>query len=522
MLRRLSQDTAGNTLAMIAAALVPLLAIVGGGVDVSRGYLAQSRLQQACDAGVLAARKRMGANIIDGVLTAEAASAGQKFFDVNFKDGMYGTQARSFTMAVQPDFSIEGIANVVVPTTIMNIFGYRQMPLRAECGAQLSMSNTDVMMVLDTTGSMSAKNAGDTKNKIETLKDTVRSFYATLNSASSPATRIRYGFVPYSTNVNVGHLLAQDWVARYADYNTREPVTLLGVKLWHYDKINVDTNFLWSGSPTKQFPIGGTASSPTQLTIGWGGCIEERQTYEITDYTNVDLSKALDLDIDMVPDPAKPDTQWKPLLADLGFARGIGAAPNAFNVLPFDTAAQYINPNWYGYAACPPKAKKLSPMTAAEVDAYLATLSPYGSTYHDIGMIWGGRLISPTGIFAGENADIGGQATSRHLIFLTDGQTAPLDISYGAYGIEPLDRRRWKPGSALSLTKTVENRFSFACEEVKKKNVTVWVIAFGTSLNPMLTACAGNGHYFEANDALTLEQTFQKIAKKIGQLRISK
>ena len=39
VLRRLSQDTAGNTLAMIAAALVPLLAIVGGGVDVSRGYL---------------------------------------------------------------------------------------------------------------------------------------------------------------------------------------------------------------------------------------------------------------------------------------------------------------------------------------------------------------------------------------------------------------------------------------------------------------------------------------------------
>ena len=33
-------------------------------------------------------------------------------------------------------------------------------------------------------------------------------------------------------------------------------------------------------------------------------------------------------------------------------------------------------------------------------------------------MIWGGRLISPTGLFASENADVGNSATSRNLIML--------------------------------------------------------------------------------------------------------
>ena len=61
-LHRLGRDTSGNTLALMAAALLPLLGIIGGGVDMSRAYLAQSRLQQACDAGVLAARKRLGSD----------------------------------------------------------------------------------------------------------------------------------------------------------------------------------------------------------------------------------------------------------------------------------------------------------------------------------------------------------------------------------------------------------------------------------------------------------------------------
>ncbi|MFV0643575.1 MAG: TadE/TadG family type IV pilus assembly protein, partial [Sphingomonadaceae bacterium] len=53
MTQQLVYDQSGNTLAIIAAALLPLLAMVGGSIDMGRSYLAQSRLQQACDAGVL-------------------------------------------------------------------------------------------------------------------------------------------------------------------------------------------------------------------------------------------------------------------------------------------------------------------------------------------------------------------------------------------------------------------------------------------------------------------------------------
>ena len=57
---------------------------------------------------------------------------------------------------------------------------------------------------------------------------------------------------------------------------------------------------------------------------------------------------------------------------------------------------------------------------------------------------------------------------------------------------------------------------------MKKRNVTVWVIGFGTSLNPMMKDCAGDGHYFEAADAAELNATFAAIAKNMSRLRIER
>ena len=161
-------------------------------------------------------------------------------------------------------------------------------------------------------------------------------------------------------------------------------------------------------------------------------------------------------------------------------------------------------------------------MTRTEMDTYLGGLSALGGTHHDIGMIWGSRLLSPTGLFANENANVDGIPTSRHMIFLTDGLTHALDIAYSAYGVEGVAQRRWQPGSGVSLSETIEKRFAYVCEDIKKRNITVWVIGFGTSLNGTLQNCAGPGRYFEAANAAELSTAFQSILKNMGDLRISK
>ena len=61
----LARDVRGNTMAIMAATLIPLAGLVGGGIDISRMYIVKTRLQHACDAGALAGRKAMGGGAWD-------------------------------------------------------------------------------------------------------------------------------------------------------------------------------------------------------------------------------------------------------------------------------------------------------------------------------------------------------------------------------------------------------------------------------------------------------------------------
>jgi hypothetical protein len=541
-LRRLGEDRRGNAFIIVAAAVVPMLALVGGGIDMSRGYLSRTRLQQACDAGVLATRKKLGATVVtNGVIPTAAKTTGERFFNLNYQDGAYGSTGRTFIQTFGSDYSINGVATVNVPTTLMRLFGSMNMPLSVTCTAQFNYANTDIMMVLDVTGSMVETNRGDSEQRIDVLKRVVKEFHEKIEKNKSQDVRIRYGFVPYSTNVNVGRLLKSGWMVSKANYETRTMVgsgTYSNPYKWRYETKEIDVSSLKGSSATALYKGGlftyrmGGSSAPS-VTMTYGGCIEERATYAITDYNNVNLSQARDLDIHAVPDSANPATQWRPLLPELTYMRSLKWVRDWYGRVTVngewgnsgDTTTDYTQPSEYGYAACPAPARKLAtmPLTSSEFDDYVDDLSPGGSTYHDIGMIWGGRLLSPSGIFASENADVDGRETKRHLIFLTDGDTSALQYSYGAYGLEPLAKRRSTTNSDASLTSLVEKRFAFACDQVKKvPNTTVWVIGFGVTMNDLLTKCAGDGRWFQANNSAQLSDAFSAIAAAVGDLRISK
>ena len=90
---RLARDNRGNTMAIIAGAIIPLTAVIGGGLDIARAHLAQSRLSQACDAAALAGRRAMSNEDIE-----TAKPEANKFFNFNFPQGYMGTA--SFTPTI--------------------------------------------------------------------------------------------------------------------------------------------------------------------------------------------------------------------------------------------------------------------------------------------------------------------------------------------------------------------------------------------------------------------------------------
>lgn len=630
---RLRTDVSGNVLAMVGASAIPLMAIVGGSIDAGRLYASKARLQQACDAAALAGRKSM-----TGFVWANKDKAiADGLFNNNFPTGKYGTNTQSITYEVNSNGDVKGIATAKVPTTVMQMFGSEEETLNVTCTAKLELPNSDVMFVVDTTGSMNEINPGDSVTRLTAAKTAITQFHTVLEDAKTSASRIRYGFMPYSSNVNVGYLLNANWMASNATYQSRVAdgtsvesgtgtvytqedwtakvrqsgsssfsemsygaekctnpsqaytdiwetladnsypytgppsgtrqvtdfrQTLNGTRYetWGSNgnctrRTTVYNNFVqtqtrtrypkqgsdWSAtrrwwmykpvsydvSSMRGITTGGSIVAPignnhTTKTVNWQGCIEEAETARTASYSPIPAA-AHDMNIDLVPNSANSATLWKPALPHLVHAR---TGVNSWTVADVRSYDNYTNIGDSGRFSCPAKARKLAEMTATDVSTYLATLTYGGDTYHDIGFVWGARFLSPTGIFASENSTApNSNPIARHLIFMTDGETSTDVRTYDSYGWPALDRRRQVLAttnpSSTTQTAQVEARLTALCESARNKGITVWVIAFGTTLSSLLSNCASTGKSFQANNASQLNAAFAEIATAIAKLRLT-
>jgi hypothetical protein len=385
----------------------------------------------------------------------------------------------------------------------MQLFGIGSLDISASCRGRQDFINTDVMLVLDTTLSMNC-NANETaycttertNAKIKSLRGAVVEFYRSLKNAQNrlelAGLRLRYGIVPYSMTVNTGKLL----YAKNSSY-IRNPAS--------YQKCS-------SGSG----PCGGTVNftsvnhTSSWFTSTWTGCIEERQTVTtITSSSGYSIpSGAKDLDIDSAP-TSDVTTQWA----------------------PYDPAAVTAKSGSAGIDyACPKEARPLAAFaTETDLQNWLSTMTTGGYTYHDIGLIWGARLFSQTGIWGTDNpSSFNSFPVNRHMIFMTDGLMDPDPDSYSAYGVETYSsggRRVSGNGNETRQLESHQQRFRMMCNKIKGMNISLWVIAFGSSAGGLTTElrnCASSpAQAFAAADQAALNAKFKEIGESIGALRLT-
>jgi len=629
-LARLFRDNAGNTMAIVGAALIPITAMIGSGLDMSRAYMAKSRLQSACDAASLAARRVMK----NDDLSDNVTQTGEDFFNFNFPQGLYETEEFEPNITKPETGLIRIDAETRIPTTVMKLFGFSTLPLEVNCEASLNFVNTDVVLVLDVTGSM--QESVDDVRKMDALQEAVLALYDELSPVQAQLTaqglRLRYGVVPYSSTVNVGRLLTavdEDYIRSSTPYQSRvanytkpyyaenTPTSAPGsweinnksrtaaqCRSWvtasatngggpapasttrtsyrgseEVSGYNASTNWGWPGASdtsgnelscrrwrivttttyttryifkdwtyreatldTSEFKRAGgtinlatdnTGSVPVSATYNlqelaenvsgvnttsqtWNGCIEERNTDStITTASGYGIpSTAFDLNINDVPD--SDATRWRPMLPKAIYTRARGS-------LPRDTGIA-LNPDNAAFWPCPHEARRLQEWDRDDLEDYVEALEPLGGTYHDIGMIWGARLISTGGVFGDACETFNGMPCNRHVIFMTDGQqTAYCENTYTAYGLESNDMRVTGDGTCPDQLARHEQRFKMICNATKNMGVSVWVVAFDTTLNANLTSCADNASQaFVSEDQEDLIQKFREIGNQIGALRLTK
>jgi hypothetical protein len=257
----------------------------------------------------------------------------------------------------------------------------------------------------------------------------------------------------------------------------------------------------------------------------WKGCIEERATVASLSMSPVP-SGATDLDLDSPP--TSDATKWRMYLDQLAYYRDV--YDPFYDSTSIETKIGFAGAQAVSFCSSPAKQfteiDTTHPDTVPDwLDAYLQDLVAIGPTYHDIGMIWGGRLASPNGIFADNvNADKAQfPSVSRHLVFMTDGAMGPTTDQYTAYGVARYDARTAPKGTYnVGLVPYHTARFLAACEKVKEMGYTVWVIGFGQSLTSEMKACSTAGRAYFAGDNTALKSTFKYIAGQVADLRVNK
>ena len=485
ILSNLARDTRGNTTLLAGAVLLPLLMMIGGGLDMSVAYMARAKLQNACDSAVLAGRQSMESTKFQKANENEA----DKFFEFNFPDDSYGARDVLFEIEQNADDAQEliGSASAAIPTSIMRIFGYETIDIAVSCDAKREQGHNDIVLVLDVTGSMNNAPSNGSGTKIERLREGAVGLYRALDGNDFSETR--YGIVPYSHTVNIGRSLRnRDFLTEqeYSALSCGEIWCFLSSKLVHINKSS------WNNV------TGDDQGNMQAFRTSGDACIEERATVGFGDKGILIQDYITDADIDTLPANAN-DTE-------LQFGR-------------YDPATQ----EGESQSGCPSEASKLQEYTdeAGFTTAIgAATARVTGGTYHDLGLLWGARFISRDGFFAADNPDeVDGIPVRQHIIFMTDGLLDTGGRLYSAHGIEDFNNRTQGTGSRNEKHLA---RFASACARTKSRDVTIWVIALDVTDTDDIKPCATSNDHFYTSDGSDLEEVFEEIGSGIGNLRLTR
>ena len=223
---------------------------------------------------------------------------------------------------------------------------------------------------------------------------------------------------------------------------------------------------------------------------------------------------AYDLNVDFIPN--SDATRWVTQFEDISYRRNSSSSgtPTADATTGSSTTV-----------SCPQAAKRLQAWTRTDLNTYLNSLFAKGNTYHDFGMIWGARFISPSGIFSGDNpTNYNNAGVDRYIVFMTDGALNTDPNNYGLYGVEYLDKRVTGGYTSDPDQDSRHNRpFLIARTEAQARGNALWGIGFAQALTTELTACASSADKASTSaDSAALIAKFQEIGKQIGALRLTK
>lgn len=467
------QDRRGAVAVQVAFLAIPLAILIFGLVDIGRLSLQRRQMQDALDAAtLLAARSTV-------TTTADLEAVGDPAFLSEVAGLNLGLTASNVTFTMGANNQVVGTATATLKPIISNLWSGADIPVTARTTVMRAQgAPVELVMVLDTTGSMAG-------TKLATLKTAASSLVDKLTSGGTA--NVKIGVVPFAQYVNVGVASRyQSWVSVPADYSTT--------------------------STTK----GQCTTVSTKTTC-------QTQYYSCTGYSDgVPYTATCSRSINCVTTPITPVTtctQDKTTTTNYKFNGCVGSPPYPKNVTDDDATRVY--PGFLNLTC----SATITPLTstAATVKSAINALSASGDTYIPAGLAWGFNMLSsaqPLTDAAAYDPSGKNRNPRKAMVLMTDGANSKLmRASNGAHDVSPTPY----PDSPAVQANTYTAEL---CTNIKAKNIEVFTVAFNVTdptIKSILSTCAtDSSHYFDATDTGKLLTAFQNIGDSLRSLYIAR
>jgi Flp pilus assembly protein TadG len=504
-----------------AIAMTVIIVAAGIAVDFARGSAQRKELDAALDAAALAVA---AANITDVEQLEELV---RKFLAVNYNGLGFSSQNLEVSVEITED-TIAVAAAQDMPTTLLKVASIDSMKIASYSEVTRASSKTELVLVLDNTGSMS--NDG----KLEALEEAASEMTDILFGEENQSQSLKVAVVPFSSTVNVG---AQYTDAEWVDHDGLNDISHL-----NFADSSKHNSWAWGQLANKD----------------WNGCIEQRRVGPGMDY---------DID-DTTPDTSNPDTLFPVYFAPDEPSDSYNASKQSGYGSGFVNS--YID-DWQSAESVSNSTKRSTSLDTRQrryekyVGAYvsgegphdncnIAAITPLTSTKQTItdalesmmadgytnipsGIGWGLRVLSPAIPFT-EGAPYEDDDWQKVMVIMTDGENdwgstlSNMNQShYSGYGYPSQSATRLGMSSLSDPDAILDVRTIAACDAVKAagtsdRSITVYTITLGTlddESREMMQECATDPEkYFHAPDNTTLQTVFEDIATSINTIYLSK
>lgn len=510
--------SAEGTIAIAFGLMAPMLiAGVGLAMDVSQAYLVRQRLHGAIDASALAAA---ATSQEDDVIETRV----REFLMANYPSEKIGILNEDDIQVTVTQSEVRVVATATFPTTFMRIMGYQTINVASSVVVAREIKGLEVVLVLDNTGSLGSSN-------MSAVRTAATNFVTILFDRVAEPDDIKIGIVPYAASVRVGRYGLGQYPDGTAGY----------------------------GTPFVTLPSGVSYTTSQSSSSNWYGCVVEHKDTNYSDTaTHVANSKG-----------QLWTTSGTGLCTSSTDCRGHGWAPSSTTNDPYpdDTVIDdYAGPwdiymsgrvissgqecdDFSGYSnsrcssctgtggncnktycycwrstpneSCP--FANVRPLTSSETDlnSTIASMNYGGSTYSNIGMAWGARVLSPDEPFI-EGSEWGDEEWNKAIVLMTDGEMSPSGI-YSGY---------WSSSRSTTVNNVAEmnERLLEICEWLKDdpRNVIVYTITFDHATSDIseetkdiYRQCATDSdHYFDAPSQAQLVTVFERISGALANLHL--